>query len=64
MTSTKDDFRCDDCYEEADTLYQGWFRNEQAYNPWAKGTATAGLIQQRRLCYDCVKRAGRRISND
>lgn len=52
----QNDFKCDDCHKEVETLYQGWFRNVQSMNPWAKGTASAGVMQQKRLCYDCMKK--------
>lgn len=50
---SEDNFRCDECRQKQDTLYIGWFRNRQALNPFAKGTVTAGLIHQARVCKLC-----------
>jgi len=50
-----DNFTCDNCLEEEDTLYEGWYRTAAYTNPYAKGTATSSVIQHRRLCIRCLK---------
>ena len=52
-----DDFKCDFCGIEQDTLYEGWFRTPEYNNPWAKGTVSAGLLQFRRGCKECTSKA-------
>lgn len=53
---TQSDFICDNCEDDTQNiLYEGWFRTVAALNPFAKGTASAGLLQIRRLCEKCVK---------
>lgn len=48
-------FACDSCGDDkVDELYAGWFKTKEAYNPWAQGTASAGLLQRRRVCRDCL----------
>jgi phosphoribosyl-AMP cyclohydrolase len=56
----KNNFICDFCQYEVETLYEGWFRNSQAFNSWARGTASAGVIQLHSVCHDCLEEA---ISN-
>jgi hypothetical protein len=51
------DFRCEFCLRETNTLYEGWFYTDQKLNPWAEGTASAGLMQIRRGCKTCVNKA-------
>lgn len=51
------DFRCDFCDVEQDILYEAWFYTAQKNNPWAEGTASAGLMQFKRACKICVKEA-------
>lgn len=53
--------KCDFCGKEFDVLYQGWFSNSEKYNPWAKGTATAGLMQMARGCRECCEIRGQEI---
>lgn len=48
---------CDFCNTEQHTLYEGWFRSIQSLNPFAKGTATAGLLQFHRVCKKCMNEA-------
>lgn len=48
---------CDFCGEDRDVLYEGWFRTQAAFNPFAKGTASAGLLQLRRTCKECTQKA-------
>lgn len=57
MIDGNNDFRCDFCNQEQETLYEGWFRTSAAFNPCAEGTASAGLIQLRRVCHNCAKKA-------
>lgn len=52
-----DVFKCEFCIEEPDILYEGWFRNGQSFNPFAKGTVSAGLLQLRRACKKCMQKA-------
>lgn len=51
------EFICDFCRKEQDVLYEGWFRTNAAFNPYAKGTASSGLLQLRRCCKICLKEA-------
>jgi hypothetical protein len=53
------DFVCEFCRQEQKTLYEGWFRTAAAFNPYAKGTASAGLLQLRRACNRCAEEAVR-----
>lgn len=48
-------FTCENCHKEEDTLYELWVYSSQKNNPWAKGTASAGLLQKRVLCLECVR---------
>lgn len=48
---------CDNCNEEKNTLYEGWFKTTAALNPFAVGTASASLIQHRRFCQSCTEQA-------
>jgi hypothetical protein len=48
-----DDFRCECCKKEVNTLYEGWFKAIRPGNWITDGTATAGLIQLRRVCQLC-----------
>ena len=57
MSAKQNEFVCEFCNQEQDTLYEGWFRSSAAFNPFAKGTASAGLIQLRRVCRDCANKA-------
>jgi len=50
------DFKCEFCGEEFDTLYEGWFRTVAATQPHAVGTASAGVIQNRRACKECLQK--------
>lgn len=52
---TQGDFRCEFCGEEQETLYEGWFRTDAAFNEFSKGTASAGVIQKKRACKACVE---------
>lgn len=52
-----DVFTCDFCGKSQDTLYEGWFRTAAAFNPYAAGTATAGVIQRCRVCRCCAQQA-------
>jgi len=47
---------CDFCREDCDVLYEGWFYTNQKLNPYAKGTASAGLMQRRVGCKTCVNK--------
>jgi len=51
----EDDFVCDVCGSEEDTLYEGYFKSSAATNPWAAGTASAGLLQLKRVCEHCLE---------
>lgn len=52
---------CDSCgTDQVDELYEGWFKTQAAYNPWLQGTATAGLLQRRLVCLDCLIKSGRK----
>jgi len=46
---------CESCGRKETILYEGWFRANSALNPLAKGTASAGLLQIRKLCKECSK---------
>lgn len=49
-------FECENCRDTSiDTLYEGWFYAVSDNNPFAKGTATSGLIQRRKVCEKCLK---------
>lgn len=51
-----EEFKCENCKDDTqDYLIEGWFYTEARLNPWAQGTASAGLMQQRILCSDCVE---------
>lgn len=52
-----DSFICDSCKASPDTLYEGWFRSAAALNPFAVGTASAGVIQYKRVCKCCLDAA-------
>jgi len=52
---TLDNFKCDFCNTDTDILYEGYFRTSAIFNPYAKGTASEGIIQLRRACKDCTK---------
>jgi hypothetical protein len=49
--------KCSFCGKTTGDLYEGWFRTQAAFNPWAKGTVSAGVIQLRISCKGCLKRA-------
>jgi hypothetical protein len=51
-----DGLRCDECYDCCQTLYTGWFYTEARLNPFAVGTATAGLMQNRMVCGNCAEK--------
>lgn len=51
------DFVCEFCNQEKEILYEGWFRTAAAFNPYAKGTVSAGLLQFRRACRECADKA-------
>lgn len=51
------DFRCEFCHKEQDTLYEGWFYTKAKHDPFAQGTASAGLMQKRRACKECTELA-------
>lgn len=48
------EFKCDSCHQPTNTLYEGYFYATAKLNPFAQGTASAGLLQLRRLCKQCV----------
>jgi hypothetical protein len=51
-----DDFCCDICGISSITeLYEGWTYTSERNNPYAKGTASAGLMVFRKMCESCVK---------
>jgi len=56
MAST-DEFVCEFCNKPKNTLYDGWFRTPAAFNPFAAGTASAGLLQRRLVCRPCLAHA-------
>lgn len=43
------------------TFYEGWFYTEARKNQFAQGTASAGLMQLRIACKECLQEA---IDND
>lgn len=51
------EFNCEFCKKEHNVLYEGWFYTEAKFHPYAAGTASAGLIQLRKACYDCTQEA-------
>jgi hypothetical protein len=51
------DFACEFCGTIQNTLYEGWFRTPAAFNEFAQGTASAGLLQLRRVCKKCCQQA-------
>lgn len=50
------EWRCEFCFQEHRTLYEGWFYAVET-NEWNKGTASAGLLQLKRGCKTCVNLA-------
>lgn len=54
-TESVDQFACEFCGKPQLELYEGWFRTAAAKNPYAAGTASAGVIQLRRACRSCAK---------
>lgn len=53
----QDEFKCDQCRrDDMDTLYEGWFYTDQHLSPWAQGTASAGLMQIRVVCKECLNK--------
>lgn len=55
MNDKEEDFYCDYCSDDTvNTLYEGWFYTSAKYNVFAQGTASAGLLQRRRVCYKCL----------
>lgn len=52
-----DSLVCEFCGKVKDTLYEGWFRTHAAFNEFAQGTASAGLLQLRLACKDCLEEA-------
>ena len=53
----EDRFTCSFCGEPQETMYEGWFYTEAKLNPFAQGTASAGLMQRRCGCKLCVNSA-------
>ena len=50
--------QCEFCgTQEADTYVEGWFYTAAKHNPYAKGTASAGLLQHRIVCKNCAEEA-------
>ena len=47
------EWRCEFCFQEHRTLYEGWFYAVET-NKWNKGTVSAGLLQLKRGCKSCV----------
>ena len=47
---------CEFCNKESDLLFEGWFYTQARNNPYARGTASAGLMQLRIACKDCVQK--------
>ena len=61
FTVMKKPLVCDMCdTDDHETLYDGWFRHKAAFNAYARGTATAGLLQRLQVCKSCAELA---ISN-
>lgn len=57
-----DDIHCEFCNTNKPyTFYEAWFYTEVRNNPYAKGTASAGLMQLRIACKECLQEA---IDND
>ena len=57
-----DDIRCEFCNTNKPlTFYEAWFYTEARNNPYASGTASAGLMQLRVACEECLQKA---IDND
>lgn len=54
---SRDGLRCEFCYDCCSDLFEGWFYTEARLNPWAKGTASAGLMQRRISCKKCADKA-------
>jgi hypothetical protein len=50
------DFKCSECNsEDEEYLIEGWFYTKERLNPFGIGTASAGLMQLRVMCEECVK---------
>lgn len=54
-TESPDGMRCEFCYTCCQPLYEGYFYTNQQKNPYAEGTVSAGLLQLRVSCMDCVR---------
>lgn len=57
MNNINKEWLCDSCSNEVYTLYEGWFYTNQRLNPFAVGTASAGLMQYKRVCRQCLQHA-------
>ena len=47
---------CEFC-EEKLADFEGWFYTSAKLNPYAKGTASEGLMQRRIVCRECAIKA-------
>ena len=54
MAYNKEDFKCEYCHTEQETLYDGWFRHPHHNQEFFRGTATSGLIQRMMVCRSCA----------
>ncbi len=54
---SRDGLRCEFCGDCCVVLYEGWFYTSARLNPFAQGTADAGLLQKRHACKSCADRA-------
>lgn len=52
-----EEFKCDFCGCKPRTLYVGWFYTDAKLNGYAKGTASSGLMQNKRACRYCAQQA-------
>jgi len=48
--------KCEFCHV-ADADVEGWFYHSARKNPYAQGTADAGLLQRRVACNTCAQEA-------
>jgi len=46
--------RCSTNKEKVEAVYELWCYTEEKLNPYAQGTASAGLMQRRTLCNSCT----------
>lgn len=53
MSTTNDIPQCEFCSNSECDLYEGWYYSHQRLNPFAKETASAGVIQLRVTCKTC-----------